>query len=108
MTRFGRANPALRPWSENYHSGFHKTVGLSAKRWKEQQSRLHACERIAQEAIMGIAMVGWWGCVSCGLRVPNDHMGPCPECRGEIRRIVPVESALQADEAVQQFGHRAP
>ena len=40
---------------------------------------------------MGVGMIGWWGCVSCGHKVPNDHRGPCPVCGNRIRRIVRAE-----------------
>jgi len=56
---------------------------------------------------MGVGMVGWWGCGSCGLKVPNDHRGPCPECRGQIRRMVPTDMAVAVElDAVPQFGTR--
>jgi hypothetical protein len=43
---------------------------------------------------MGISMVGWWGCGSCGQKVSNGHMGPCLFCGGRIRRIVPTEAVV--------------
>jgi hypothetical protein len=43
---------------------------------------------------MGISMVGWWGCASCGQKVSNGHMGPCLTCGGEIRRIVPADAEI--------------
>lgn len=40
---------------------------------------------------MGVSGIGWWGCGSCGRKVSNDHVGPCLDCGGRIRRIVPPE-----------------
>ena len=52
---------------------------------------------------MSDSTVGWWGCGSCGQKVPNDHRGPCPECRGEIRRMVPRDVSLNVDAAPLPF-----
>jgi hypothetical protein len=37
-------------------------------------------------------MIGWWGCGSCGRKVPNDHKGPCIACGGRVRRMVSVDN----------------
>jgi len=52
---------------------------------------------------MGGSTVGWWGCGSCGQKVPNDHRGPCPECRGQIRRMVPRVVSSNVDAAPLPF-----
>ena len=52
---------------------------------------------------MGGQMVGWWGCVSCGSKVPNDHRGPCMACGDRIARIVPAEMAAQIDAVPIQY-----
>ena len=46
---------------------------------------------------MGVTMMCWWGCGSCGQKVSNDHMGPCLVCGGRIRRIMPTETAIDGD-----------
>jgi hypothetical protein len=41
--------------------------------------------------------IGWWGCLSCGDVVRNNHTGPCSACGGRIGRIVPRGVKLDTD-----------
>src|SRR5262245_17374237 len=45
-------------------------------------------------------MIGSWGCLSCGLTVPNNHSGPCVLCGGQIGRLVPSEMPLDISFAI--------
>jgi hypothetical protein len=63
-----------------------KKCGLSCTRMKSKNC--------VERALMGVTMICWWGCGSCGRKVSNDHMGPCLECGGRIRRIMPAEIAV--------------
>jgi hypothetical protein len=38
--------------------------------------------------------IGWWGCLSCGRTVPNNHTGPCPVCGERIGRVLPAVAAI--------------
>jgi hypothetical protein len=42
-------------------------------------------------------LIGWWGCLSCGTTVANNHTGGCPVCGDRIGRIVPSGVPLDAD-----------
>jgi hypothetical protein len=46
-------------------------------------------------AFVDAAMIGYWGCVSCGRKVSNDHKGPCLVCGGRIRRIVSTDMGVR-------------
>jgi len=45
-------------------------------------------------------MIGSWGCLSCGLTVPNNHTGPCVLCAGQIGRLLPRDMPLDIGFAV--------
>lgn len=51
---------------------------------------------------MGVTMMCWWGCESCGQKVSNDHMGPCLSCGGRIRRFMPTQMAVEVDLAASR------
>lgn len=94
---------------ENCHSGFPKTIGSAENPWQEMPPNLH---RVRGEIVglgdMSIAMIGRWGCGSCGRGVSNNHMGPCPRCGGRIMRIMPVEAAVEIEPvSVVRTGTRA-
>ena len=40
--------------------------------------------------------MGWWGCLSCGQTVPNNHTGPCPLCGERIGRVLPAVAEVHA------------
>jgi hypothetical protein len=46
--------------------------------------------------------IGWWGCLSCGRTVPNNHTGPCPLCGERIGRVLPAVAAIH----VRATAHR--
>jgi len=40
--------------------------------------------------------MGWWGCLSCGQHVPDNHTGSCPVCGEQIGRVLPAAAAVHA------------
>jgi len=53
-------------------------------------------------------MIGWWGCVCCGRKVPNDHKGPCVQCGGRVSRMIASESARPEGDAAALPKARIP
>jgi len=43
---------------------------------------------------MSAETIGWWGCLSCGRSVPNNHTGPCAVCGERIGRVLPAAAAI--------------
>ena len=40
--------------------------------------------------------MGWWGCLSCGQHVSDNHTGSCPVCGEQIGRVLPAAAAVHA------------